>query len=141
MTESITGVQDQPRNATVEMFAGFWANPDASVIPGALAEDVVGHFPGEPRPVRGPAAYTAWVARVLELLPDLRLEVAEHAANGEFTFIRWIARARGANGTFEFSGMDRIRVRDGLVKENIVVFDTALFEKLVGAKLAGPRDR
>jgi len=70
------------------------------------------------------------------LLPGLHLEVAEYATNGEFTFIRWIARAAGAKGPFEFSGMDRIRVRDGLVAENIVVFDTAQFQTLSGLEPA-----
>jgi hypothetical protein len=120
------------RPVTVEMFARFWANPDPSVLPVALAKDVVGYFPGDREPVRGVAAYIARINEFLELLPDLRLEVAEYATNGELTFIRWIARATGPNGKVELSGIDRIRVQDGLVKENVVVFDTAEMNRLVG---------
>jgi hypothetical protein len=120
------------RPPTVEGFARFWANPDPAVLPPALAPDVVGYFPGDPEPVRGIANYVARIGHFLDLLPDLRLEVAEYATNGELTFIRWIARATGVNGKFEFSGMDRIRVQAGLVKENIVVFDTAQFDRLIG---------
>jgi hypothetical protein len=123
----------EPPSQTVQGFSAFWANPDPAVLPPALAKDVVGYFPGDAEPVRGVAAYVARIAQFLDLLPDLRLEVAEYATNGEFTFIRWIARATGANGRLEFSGMDRIRVQDGLVKENFVVFDTAQFQALVGA--------
>ncbi len=133
MTQATAPVTEQPRSPMVEGFARFWANPDPKVLPPLLAEDVVGHFPGDAEPVRGRDAYVAWIARLLELLPDLRLEVAEHATNGEFHFIRWIARATGAKGPFEFSGIDRIRVRDGLVTENYVVFDTARFAALIGS--------
>ena len=66
----------------------------------------------------------------------MRLEVAEYATNGEFHFIRWIARATGAKGPVEMSGIDRIRVQNGLVTENYVVFDTARFAVLIGG-LAG----
>jgi len=51
---------------------------------------------------------------------------------GEFHFIRWIARATGPKGPLEMSGIDRIRVTNGLVKENHVVFDTARFAALIG---------
>jgi hypothetical protein len=132
MTQTTTPVMEQPRSPTVEGFARFWANPNPAVLPPSLAEDVVGHFPGEPAPIRGRDAYVAKIAQFVELLPDLRLEVVEHATNGEFHFIRWIARATGAKGPFEFSGIDRIAVRHGIVTENFVVFDTALFGQLSG---------
>jgi SnoaL-like domain len=132
MTQTATPVIEQPRSPMVEGFARFWANPNPAILPPLLAEDVVGHFPGEPAPIRGRDAYLAKITEFVEMLPDLRLEVAEYASNGPFHFIRWIARATGARGPFEFSGIDRIAVRDGLVTENFVVFDTALFEQLSG---------
>jgi ketosteroid isomerase-like protein len=133
MTQATTPATEQPRSTMVEGFARFWANPDPKVLPPLLAEDVVGHFPGEPEPVRGRDAYVAKIAQFLQLLPDLRLEVAEHATNGEFHFIRWIARATGAKGPLQLTGIDRIRVHDGLVTENYVVFDTARFAALIGS--------
>jgi hypothetical protein len=116
----------------VEGFARFWANPNPAVLPPLLAEDVVGHFPGEQAPIRGREAYVAKIAQFLTLLPDLRLDVAKHATNGEFHFVRWIARATGAKGPIEMSGIDCIRVQNGLVTENHVVFDTARFAALIG---------
>jgi hypothetical protein len=132
MTQAATPVAEQPRSPMVEGFARFWANPNPAVLPPLLAEDVVGHFPGDAEPVRGREAYVAKIARFLQLLPDLRLEVAEHATNGEYHFIRWIARATGAKGPVQLTGIDRIRVHDGLVTENYVVFDTARFAALIG---------
>jgi SnoaL-like domain len=134
MTQAATPVAEQPPSPTIEGFARFWENPNPAVLPPFLAEDVVGYFPGDAEPVRGRDDYVARIAQFLALLPDLRLEVAEHATNGENHFVRWIARATGAKGPFEFSGIDRIKSRDGLVTENRVVFDTGLFADLVGAQ-------
>ena len=136
MTQASTSVMEQPRSPMVEGFARFWADPNPAVLPPLLADDVVSHFPGDAEPVRGRDSYVAKIAQFLQLLPDVRLEVAEYATNGEFHFIRWIARATGAKGPVEMSGIDRIRVQNGLVTENYVVFDTARFAVLIGG-LAG----
>jgi hypothetical protein len=60
--------------------------------------------------------------------------VTEHAmsADGEFGFSRWVMHATCANGPFELDGMDHTRVRDGLVCENSVFFDSAQFREVVG---------
>jgi hypothetical protein len=42
---STTATVDQPA-WSVEMFAQFWSNPDPALVPAALTEDVVGHWPG-----------------------------------------------------------------------------------------------
>ena len=68
-----------------------------------FADDVVGDWPGDPEPVRGFAAYKARIAQLLDAVPDLTLEVAEHATNGNLIFIRWIARGTGAEGPFELT--------------------------------------
>src|SRR4051812_37038659 len=120
---------------SVETFARFWADPDPALVPAAVTTDVVGYWPGAAEPARGPAEYTRRIAEVLDLLPDLHLEVAEHAENGPFVFVRWIARATGRDGEIEFSGIDRIRLRDGLVAENVIVFDTGRLTELVGRPL------
>jgi SnoaL-like protein len=122
-----------PPPFSVDQFARFWAAPDvALVVPAMFAEDVVGDWPGDPEPVRGFAAYKARIAQLLDAVPDLTLEVADHATNGNLIFIRWIARGTGADGPFELTGMDRIRIEDGRVKENIIRYDTAALEAAVG---------
>ena len=112
-------------------FAAFWANPTPEHVPPLLTEDVVGVWPGA-EPVRGRDAYTQVLADLLELMPDLRLEVAEHATNGDVAFVRWIMHATGAHGPFEMSGVDRIRLRDGLVCENVIRLDRREFEERSG---------
>jgi hypothetical protein len=119
---------------TTELFSEFWAAPDLKWIPSIITDDVVGYWPGG-RIVRGKTEYMRALEELLELLPDIRLEVPEHtmSADGEFGFSRWVMHATGAPGPFELDGMDRTRVRDGLVCENYAFFDSAQFQRLVGA--------
>jgi ketosteroid isomerase-like protein len=117
---------------TVEGFAGFWAHPDINLVTAILADDVVGYWSGRAEPVHGVDDYAACIADLLNALPDVRLKIGEYAENGPHTFIRWIMHATGASGPFEMTGIDRIRVRDGKVNENYVVFDTTTFEKRAG---------
>ena len=127
---------------TTELFAEFWKRPDLKWLPSIITDDVVGYWPGG-RIVHGKAAYMQALEELLALLPDLWLDVKEHtmSADGEFGFSRWVMRASGANGPFELVGMDRTRVRDGLVCENYVFFDSAQFESLVGDPTAATADK
>jgi hypothetical protein len=121
---------------SVERFERFWSNPDPALVPRALTDDVVGYWAGRDEPVRGKEAYTACIAALVDGLPGMYVTAAEHASNGEFTFIRWIMHATGEHGPFEFSGIDRVKTRDdGLVAENRIVCDTVAFKALAGKEL------
>lgn len=121
-----------PERWSIEGYQAFWANPDPSLIKYVVTDDVLGDWPGDSEPVRGVGDYVSRIEEVLRRVPDLKLEVAEHAQNGDFVFIRWIAKGTGAEGKpFEFSGIDRLRLRDGRVAENIVRYDSALFDRVV----------
>lgn len=127
----------QARSWSVESFARFWANPDATRVAPVLTQDVVGYWPGRREPARGIAEYTKALADLIALLPGMRLEVAEHATSGDLIFVRWIMRATGTNGPFELTGIDRVRLREGLVAENIIRFDSAEFRALAGHAVPG----
>lgn len=117
---------------SVERFAEFWSDPAAEDVAALVTRDVIGWWPGSDEPVRGVEAYTQALAHILALLPDMRLRVAEHASNGGLVFVRWIMRASGNRGPFELTGIDRIRMRDGLVAENIIRFDPHHLRQLAG---------
>ena len=134
MSENSAAVTDQPA-WSVEMFERFWSNPDPALVPAVLTEDVVGHWPGRDEPVRGRDDYTSCIAAIVEALPDMRLEAAEHAESGEFVFIRWILHATGEHGPFELTGMDRVRLRGPQVAENVIIFDTAAFAARSGKSI------
>ena len=123
---------------TPDLFADFWAEPDLKYLPSIITDDIVGYWPGG-QLVRGARDYVKALEDLLALLPDLRLEVPERAmtADGEYGFSRWIMHATGHNGRFEMVGADRTRLRDGLVCENYIFFDSAQFAQLVGLDRAG----
>jgi len=117
----------------VEHFAAFWDAPDLSRAGLVLSPEVTGDWPGDPEPVRGVDAYVERIAEVLDLVPDIRLEVLEHAENGDFLFIHWLATGTGKDGPFELDGIDRIAIgEDGRVAGNVIRYDTARFAELAG---------
>jgi hypothetical protein len=120
---------------TAQAFATFWADPKAEyVTPDPFVPDVVGFWPDTT--LHGVEDYTARLKNLLTKLPDMYLSLAEFADNGEYIFVRWVMHAAGPNGRFEMPGVDRIRVKDGLVAENLILFDTRRFEELSGLTLA-----
>jgi hypothetical protein len=132
MTEQATAVNVDKPAWSVDMFAQFWAKPDPALVPAVLTADVVGHWPGRDEPVHGREEYTRCITAIVEALPGMHMEVAEHARDGDHVFVRWILHATGKRGPFEMTGVDRIKVRGGQVAENVIVFDTAAFEARSG---------
>jgi hypothetical protein len=108
-----------------EIFAKFWANPDPSLVPAMLTDDIVGYWPGADEPVRGRDAYTRAIADVIALVPGMHLTVEASATVDDLTFVSWVMHGTGANGPFTVRGIDRVRMRDGLVCENLIRFDPA----------------
>jgi len=107
----------------VERFKRFWQAPSADLVPNLIAPHAVAYWPGAD-PVSG-TEYPQHMARILELVPDLRLEVTDHAEAGEMVFISWRARASAGTETLEWSGIDRFRVQDGKAVEALIAYDTA----------------
>jgi hypothetical protein len=119
---------------SVDAFAAFWADPDASRVAPVLTQDVRGYWPWSNVPVQGVTEYVEHIAKIIAYVPGIRLTVGEHATNGDSTFVRWVMHGNGANGPFELSGIDRLILRDGLVVENLIRFDSGQLQALVGRK-------
>jgi hypothetical protein len=120
---------------SVDGFARYWARPEPHDFERAVTEDVAGYWPGSSEPVRGRAAYAERIAQLLRLLPGMRAEVTEHGSRGDVTFVSWVLHARGRHGAFELPGVDRVRLRDGRVAENVILFDGIEFERRSGYRL------
>lgn len=114
----------------VDRFQQFWQEPSADLVPGLVAPDVVAHWPGVGR-ISG-AEYPEHIGRILELAPDLRLEVTDHAAEGELVFISWHARAKAGETTLEWRGIDRFRLRGDRAVEVLVAYDSAPLTQALG---------
>ncbi|GIG71335.1 nuclear transport factor 2 family protein [Phytomonospora endophytica] len=106
----------------------FWADPSPERA-GTLAHpELVMSFPGQAAPISGVDGWRERVAGLLARFPDLRLEPTHAASNDEgYMFISWRGTATLAGEVRTFEGVDRMLLVDGLVKETLVAFDTAVF--------------
>jgi hypothetical protein len=124
----MTETQTQPK-FSADMWAAFWAAPAESRIGDILADDVVGYWQGDRKPVHGRDAYTAKIVELINAVPDLRLELVDSAtvdgsAPGEqLVFLHYVGRGTGPDGPIAFRGLDRVRTRDGIVVENVIRYD------------------
>jgi steroid delta-isomerase-like uncharacterized protein len=116
------GTDDQTADY-VTRFEQFWSDPAGDLVPELVRPDALVSWPGIE--TFSGADYPAHMDRVLQLLPDLRLEVTDHATNGATAFISWRARATVGAAPMEWTGTDRVVVRDGRSAVVEVSYDTA----------------
>jgi hypothetical protein len=124
----MTATQTQPK-FSADMWAAFWAAPTESGIGDILADDIVGYWQGEPKPVRGRTAYTAKIVELITAVPDLRLELVDSAtvdsgdAGEQLVYLHYVGCGTGPDGPISLRGLDRVRTRDGVVVENVIRYD------------------
>lgn len=109
----------------VDRWATAWGSPTPEKIRTLTDSEIVLTWPGLPEPIRGADAWVARVAGTLDRFPDLRLEVTDYAQRDDLLFISWRARATVGGVETEWQGIDRMRMRNDVVVESLVAFDTA----------------
>lgn len=127
----LTVLRPSPAGAFAAEFARVWAAPRPEEFPPLLQPDAVTHWPGVGE-VRADQ-YPEPVARILELFPDLSLEVVDHAATADGVMIAWRASATVGGEAREWSGVDRFVLRDGRVAGGEITFDTAIVTEALAA--------
>jgi hypothetical protein len=140
MTSEQSAATGRPKRLrfSIEHWAALWERPHPDLASRAVTPDVTVHCPGDSAPVVGVTEYKEKLARILHRIPDLRREVVDHASNDDVLFVAWIARGTGEHGPFEFSGVDRIRLRDGLIREHLIYYDPASLD-LIPERRTGQR--
>jgi len=127
-------VAARPVSWSVQSWQRFWAAPDPEVararVPTIVTPDVVGYWPFATKTASGTIGYRDRILALLALVPDLRLEMKETAAEANHIFIRWTGAGTGPHGRFECTGVNRILLRDGLVYENRIYSDHEIFAHL-----------
>ncbi len=124
----MTETASRPKFST-EMWAAFWAAPAESRTEDILADDIIGYWQGEPKPVRGRHAYEGKIAELVAAVPDLRLELIDSATvdgtvpGEQLVFLHYVGHGTGPEGPFAIRGLDRVRTRDGIVVENVIRYD------------------
>lgn len=124
----MTDTQTQPK-FSADVWAAFWAAPDAAHVGDILADDIVGYWQGEPTPVRGKDEYVGRIAGLVNAIPDLALQLVDSAtvdgaAPGEqLVYLHYVGKGTGPDGPIAIRGLDRVRTRDGIVVENVIRYD------------------
>jgi predicted SnoaL-like aldol condensation-catalyzing enzyme len=124
----MTETQTQPK-FSAELWAAFWAAPDVAQAGDVLADDIIGYWQGDPKPVQGKEAYVGKIAELVTAIPDLRLELVDSAtvdgsAPGEqLVYLHYVGLGTGPDGPLAIRGLDRVRARDGIVVENVIRYD------------------
>jgi SnoaL-like domain len=109
----------------VDRWAAFWQAPDPARVGELAAGDIELRYPGLPEPLRGIEAWRERVASIVRRFPDVRLAVTAYAAAGDLWFVSWRGTATADGHPIAWEGIDRMRLRDGLVVDSMVAFDTA----------------
>ncbi|HYJ69355.1 MAG TPA: nuclear transport factor 2 family protein [Nocardioidaceae bacterium] len=123
-----------PLRFSIDHWAAFWSHPHPDLAVRMVTPDVIAYWPGQTEPARGVRSYRARVAQLLERAPNLRLDVVDHAySDDDLLFVHWVAHGGDERRTVH--GVDRIRLRDGRIKEIRAFYDPARFASLVDGSL------
>jgi predicted SnoaL-like aldol condensation-catalyzing enzyme len=124
----MTETQTTP-SFSAELWAAFWAAPDATRVGDVLADDIVGYWQGNPKPVRGKELYVAKIAELVGTMPDLALELVDSATvdgaepGEQLVYLHYVGKGTGPDGPVAIRGLDRVRARNGVVVENVIRYD------------------
>ncbi len=107
----------------IQAFTERWRQPD----PDRLAE--LWHpegellHPGMEEPI-GRDQLPGYIARVLSVFPDVRLEPTAWASKGDTILVEWTMTATFRGQQIQWSGADRFTLRGDLAIEGIAYFDS-----------------
>ena len=65
-----------------------------------------------------------WSQRVKAAMPDFTFQADECASYGDLMFLQWSSTATVGDQSLRWSGVDRFRLRDWNISEEVVYFDT-----------------
>ena len=114
---------------SAKLWTAFWAAPDVTRAGDVLADDIIGYWQGNPKPVRGKELYVAKIAELVGAMPDLALELVDSATvdgaepGEQLVYLHYVGRGTGPDGPVAIRGLDRVRARNGVVVENVIRYD------------------
>lgn len=128
----VSGVRPGTGSEFARVYEQFWQAPDRNVVPSVITEDIAANWPG-PRGIGvGVEHYLRQIDRILSVMPDIKLEVIDHLAEGNTAFLEFRAYGTIDGESVEFFGIDRFKVaEDGRVHDSKVCFDPAVLQRAV----------
>lgn len=115
---------DQDVQEFVTRFAAAWASRDGEAFLALWHPDGVLHSPLYDRPIRG-KEFGRLTDLVREVAPDLVWQLLDWTSRGDVVVIEWQTTRIVGGRRVDTRGVDRFRLREGLIAEERVYTDTA----------------
>ena len=135
-----TQALDRNKSVVRRFIDEFVGGGDASVADELIAPDYVRHDPSAPDGRQDRDAFVAMLSEMRTAFPDIRVDLVEIIAEGDFVAFRAVQRGthEGAfagvaptGNSFEITGMAMHRVEDGKITESWASWDTlGMFQQL-----------
>lgn len=94
----------------MQRYLEVWPSFDAGRLDLAIDPEATIHHSGMERPIRG-VEEPDYVRAIKALMPDIGLEVANWAANGDVVFIEYEMRGTLAGRSLSWTGIGRFKLR------------------------------
>jgi ketosteroid isomerase-like protein len=107
----------------VAQFVAAWARPDSATFAELWLDDGVFVHPTVASPLTG-SEVPRWSERIKAAMPDFTFQADEWASRGDLMFLQWSSTATVGGRSLRWSGVDRFRLRDWRISEEVVYFDT-----------------
>jgi hypothetical protein len=107
----------------VVQFVDAWARTDSGGFAELWLRDGIFVHPTVASPLRG-SEVPRWSERIKAAMPDFIFQADEWASRGELMFLQWTCTATVGSRSLRWSGVDRFRLRDWRISEEVVYFDT-----------------
>jgi ketosteroid isomerase-like protein len=115
-----------PNSRTEEFISQFvdaWARHDSGGFAELWLKDGVFIHPTVASPLSG-SAVPRWSERIKRDLRDFTFRADEWASRGNLVFLQWTSTATIGDRNLRWSGVDRFRLQDWRISEEVVYFDT-----------------
>ena len=107
----------------VTQFVDAWARSDGAGFADLWLDNGVLVHPAVASPLHG-SEVPKWSERVKAAMPDFTFQADEWASHGDLMFLQWSSSATVGSQSLRWSGVDRFRLQDWRISEEIVYFDT-----------------
>lgn len=107
-----------------DRFQSFWADPSGARVAEIIAPDATIHFSGQG--TFNGTEYIKVMQGLLDTMEGVEVKAIDCAGEGEMLYIFWNASAVIDGERRPYHGVDRFRIKDGMAREEHIIFDTAL---------------
>ncbi len=110
-------------------FEEVWGHRNTKIVHELVLPDSICHT--EAGDMVGPHSFLEFHARLLQAMPDLRVEVEELVSQGDSVVVRWLLSATHAGKPARFRGMTWIRYANGKMVEGWDCWNVAELTRLL----------